>query len=480
MWVCVCIVLCACANRGCSDDTAGPLATLIEHTGEVQRDHAGQAGKFELATDRARFESGDALRTLDNATARLQLPASGSVLVQSATTIRLWRGKKTGVQVNVQTGMASVVAAKEPISIQTELGLAVLQAGSELRVRPDTRGQRFEIKLGRASLTTAEGQELNFGPGESIGPRVDEELPPVTPPEVDPQLTGAASVDAGEPEAAAESAPAELSDLELQPGVSITIYDPAPPSRIRLSIPASCPHGAGARIRGKALALSQTQALLLSAGRHDYQVACLDEAGETKSPEWKGSVRVVKNPGTARLPKSAPRNSIDVDGRSYTVLFQNIPPVLEVQWPSAPKASAYVLVARLDGGKERRVSLGEPRHVFAAGALPEGRHELSFEATGASHSRPTTITLRFDNASPTASLRLPPVAGFAPADHVEVAGIALPGAQVSVFGKRLPLDPQGRFAGDVPVAPGISTLPVRIHHPRTGTRYYVRRVKSSP
>lgn len=444
----------------------------------MQRDHAAQPGTFEPANDRARFVSGDALRTLENASARLQLPASGSVLVQSDTTIRLWRGKRTGVQVNVQTGIASVVAVKEPVSIQTALGLAVLQAGSELRVRPDPRGQRFEIKLGRASLTTAEGQELNFGPGESIG--VDETLVPVTPPAVDPQLTGTLGPDAGEPESAAEAAPAELSDLELQPGASITIFDPAPPSRLRLTIPATCPHGARARMGGKQLPLSQTQALLLSGGRHDYQVACLDEAGEAKSVQWRGSVRVIKNPGTARLPKSAPRNSIDVDGRSYTVLFQNIPPVLEVQWPSSPKASEYVLVVRLDGGKERRISLREPRHVFAAGALPEGRHELSFDAAGAGRSRPTTITLRFDNASPTASLRLPPVAGFAPSDHVEVAGIALPGAQVSVLGKRLPLDPQGRFAGDVPVPQGVSSLPVRIHHPRTGTRYYVRRVKSSP
>jgi hypothetical protein len=309
---------------------------------------------------------------------------------------------------------------------------------------------------------------------------VDEELVPVTPPAVDPQLTGAPSPDAGEPEAAAEAAPAESSDLELQPGASITIFDPTPPSRVRFSIPAACPHGARARMGGQQLPLSQTQALLLSGGRHDYQVACLDEAGEAKSAQWRGTVRVVKNPGTARLPKSAPRNSIDVDGRSYTVLFQNIPPVLEVQWPSAPKASEYTLIAKLDGGKERRVSLREPRHVFAAGALPEGRHELSFDAAAAGRSRPTTITLRFDNAAPTASLRLPPVAGFAPGEHVEVAGIALPGAQVSVFGKRLPLDPQGRFAGDVPVAEGSSALAVRIHHPRTGTRYYVRRVKPSP
>jgi hypothetical protein len=134
----------------------------------------------------------------------------------------------------------------------------------------------------------------------------------------------------------------------------------------------------------------------------------------------------------------------------------------------------------LDGGRERRISLNEPRHVFAAGALPEGRHELSFDAAAAGHSRPTTITLRFDNAAPTASLRLPPVAGFAPSDRVEVAGIALPGAQVSVLGKRLPLDPQGRFSGEVPVAVGSTALAVRIQHPRTGTRYYVRRVKTSP
>ena len=476
VWVCV--VLCACSDRGCSDESSDTLATLIEHTGEVQRDYAKEPGKFEPASERARFVSGDALRTLDGASARLQLPASGSVLVQSATTIRLWRGKRTGVQVNVQTGVASVVAEKQPVSIQTALGLAVLQAGSELRVRPDTRGQRFEIKLGRASLTTAEGQELSFGPGESIG--VDEELIPVTPPDVDPQLTSVMGGDAGEPDGAAEATSASASDLELQPGASITIFDAAPPSHVRFSIPASCQHGARVRMGKKQLPLSQTQALRLAGGKHSYQVACVDEAGELSGTQWRGTVRVVKNPGTARMPRSAPRNSIDVDGRSYTVLFQNIPPVLDVEWPSAPKANEYALLVRLGNGRERRITLREPRHMFSAGALPEGRHELSFDAAAAGRSRPTTITLRFDNASPTASLRLPPVAGFAPGDRVAIAGIALPGAQVSVSGTRLPLDSQGRFAGDVPLAPGATALAVRIHHARTGTRYYVRRVKPSP
>jgi hypothetical protein len=234
-------------------------------------------------------------------------------------------------------------------------------------------------------------------------------------------------------------------------------------------------------MRGKTIALSQTQALLLAAGRHDYQVSCLDESGEARPAQWRGSLRVVRNPGTARLPKSAPRNAIEADGRSYSILFQNIPPVLEVRWPKAPPAAGYTLVVQLEGGRELRQSLTEPRHVFPAGALPEGRHQLYFELNGASaRSRTTTVGLLFDNASPTASLRLPPVGGFAPSEQVEVAGIALPGAQVSVQGKRLPLDPQGRFSGVVAVPAGLNALSVRIHHARTGTRYYVRRVKPTP
>jgi hypothetical protein len=152
---------------------------------------------------------------------------------------------------------------------------------------------------------------------------------------------------------------------------------------------------------------------------------------------------------------------------------------MHTRWPHAPEANAYALTAELDTGRELQVALKSPVHVFAAGTLPEGRHKLRFTADrpGAPRSKQTTVELRFDNASPSASLRAPPVAGFEPGSTVHVAGIALPGSQVSVLGQRFALDGQQRFAGDVAVPAGTRAIAVRIQHPRSGTRYYIRRAR---
>jgi hypothetical protein len=453
---------------------------MVEHQGAVQRDLAAHPGQFEPATEHARFASGDALRTAAGAHARLELPASGAVLVQADTTIRLWRGARAGLRVKVQTGVANVIAARA-IELQTELGVAVLQAGSELRVRPSRTGQRYDITLGRASLTNSRGEQIELAAGEGIGAAIDDkpEEPTAEPEPVPP------------PPASERLAPLELGDLELRPGTSATIYDPEPPSRVHLLIPDRCSAGARLAVRGEPeLTLTPTQALLLAAGTHDYRLLCLDTDltpdTTTGAQEWRGTLRVIKNPGTAQLPRSAPTNSIDVDGRAYTVLFQNLPPVLEVKWPAAPTASGYTLRVQLEAGAPLILSLDSPMHVFAPGALPEGRHQLQF-ATQPSKagvkplsSRKTTLDLRFDNASPMASLRAPAVAGFDATTSVHVAGLALPDAQVSVLGQRFALDAQQRFAGDVTLPAGTRTIAVRIHHPRTGTRYYVRRVRPAP
>jgi hypothetical protein len=228
--------------------------------------------------------------------------------------------------------------------------------------------------------------------------------------------------------------------------------------------------------------VAERETLLFSAGAHDYKLACLAEDGQPGPIQLRGTLHVVRNPGTSQLPRSAPKNSIDTDGRTYTIMFQNLLPMLEVRWPHAPEANAYSLSVELGTGRELQVAASKPVHVFSAGALPEGRHKLRFTADrpGAPRSKQTTVELRFDNAAPSASLRSPDVAGFEPGPSVHVAGIALPGSQVSVLGQRFTLDAQQRFAGDVAVPSGTRSIAVRIQHPRTGTRYYIRRVRSSP
>jgi hypothetical protein len=471
-------MLCACSSRGCSGCGHESLAVLVEMTGVVQRDRAAQPGRFAAAETGAEFESGDGLRTLPSAHARLTLHSAGSVLVKSDTTIRLWRGGKRGLRLKVQTGEASVVAAHIPLDVETEMGVAVLQPGSELRVRPLRIGQRYEVKMGRAILTTPDGQQVTLAAGEGIG--VDN---------VSAEPVGTAVSNTPAADAGSGSEPVALirgtrpSDLNLEAGSSVAIFDPMPPTAVGIDPGSVCPAGALLSVSGRdPIKLVDRTTLLLPTGLHEYRVSCLDSDGQPGSTQLRGSVRVLRNPGTAQPPRSAPKNTIEVDGRTYTIMFQNLLPVLEVRWPQAPEAPRYVLSVQLGTGRALEVVVAKPVHVFGAGSLPEGRHTLRFEAqrAGAPHSKITTVELRFDNAAPTASVRVPSAAGFEPGKSVHVSGIALPGSQVSVLGQRFTLDAQQRFAGDVALPPGTRSLAVRIQHPRTGARYYIRRARSAP
>jgi hypothetical protein len=452
---------------------------LIEQSGMVERDRAAQVGQFTAAAQGAHFDSGDGLRTAPDAHARLRLGRSGSVVVQSDTTIRLWRGGHRGFKLKVQTGDASVVAAEAPIEIETELGIAVLQAGSALRVHPSKRGQRYEVTMGRAILTAPDGQQTTLAAGESIGvDKAAEERGNVVPP-----ASSAPDAATPPPAASADVLPTSAGpgDVSLGLTASATIFDPRPPTAVGVDVGATCPNGGELSLRGrKPIAIEQQQTLSLGPGAYDYKLACLDGQGRSAGAPLRGTLHVVRNPGTAQLLRSAPKNSIEADGRTYTIMFQNLLPVLEVRWPDAPPAPGYSLRAQLDNGKELRIELKQARYVFKAGVLPEGRHQLQFEVDGGARSKPTTVDLRYDNASPGASLRAPLVTGFEPGTTVHVAGVALPGSQVSVLGQRLSLDGQQRFSGDVQVPPGTQAIAVRIQHPRTGLRYYVRRARSGP
>jgi hypothetical protein len=459
------------------------LAELVERVGQVERDLAAHPGKFSAAETGSSFHSGDAVRTLANANARLKLQDAGAVVVKSDTTIRLWRGEKTRrLRLKVQTGDASVVSAQHAIEIETELGIAVLQPGSQLRVRPARHGQRYELTFGRAILSAADGQRVTLGVGEGIG--VDTAADSGS--SVAAAPAAPAAPDAGvtrELEPPIETVPAGAGDLTIGLGAAATIYDPKPPTAVAIDARALCPLGALLTVRGRApTRMSAGETFLFPVGTHDYKLTCLNAAGQSSAVQSRGTVRVLRNPGTAQLPRSAPKNSIETDGRSYTIMFQNLLPVLEVRWPHAPDAPAYNLTVQLATGRELQVHLDKAQHVFAAGALPEGSHTLRFEAerAGNPRSRETTVELRYDNASPVASLRAPSVAGFEAGPTVHVAGIALPGSQVSVFDQHLALDAQQRFAGDVPVPVGTRAIAVRIQHPRTGIRYFVRRARLAP
>jgi hypothetical protein len=180
---------------------------------------------------------------------------------------------------------------------------------------------------------------------------------------------------------------------------------------------------------------------------------------------------VRRDSGRQRLPRRPSRNVVDTDGRRYTLLYQNILPIVAVRWRDAPSAGRFVLHVGDD-----TYNASSANHTLESGQVSEGTHRVFFEAPGASPSRSpvTTLNIRYDNATTAAYIRAPDP-GSAVSGTVTVSGTCVRGCTVSASGQNLPLDSAHRFSGEVTVPTDLDALAIRITHPRTGIHYYLRR-----
>jgi hypothetical protein len=211
--------------------------------------------------------------------------------------------------------------------------------------------------------------------------------------------------------------------------------------------------------------------VVLPSGSHRYRVRCY--VGDTLSPKAAatGRISVKRDSGSRPLPRGAPKNTIDADGRRYTVLFQNRLPAIAVQWRKAPKAANYQLKIVSNRGKPKEVSGPKAERDFKPGTFTEGEYEYWFTANG-KESKHSKLKISFDNAAATGYLSAPRPNEKLNGSETKVSGAAVLGWTVSVGGKDLTLDKQYRFDEVVQLAP--DGLAVRFSHPKYGVHYYVR------
>jgi len=272
-------------------------------------------------------------------------------------------------------------------------------------------------------------------------------------------------------------------DFSIAAGESPVVHDPSAPTAVRIQFPGLCAglgevevsagRKKGARARGAGSA-----SVLAGPGANRYRVRCVEDNG-TSDVRAQGVISVAKDSGTAHLPRQAPHNTIDADGRRYTVLYQNILPQLTVNWPSAPPGKTFVLYVEPEHGATRATNTNMASVQFPSGQFVEGTYSFWFEIPGDPHRSPkTTLRIDFDNAAPAAQIQ-EPSAGAPISGVVKVAGIATEGATVSVGGVDLALDAQFRFRDEVSASPGEASLAIRIALPKHGVHYYLRRVQKA-
>ncbi len=263
----------------------------------------------------------------------------------------------------------------------------------------------------------------------------------------------------------------ERPDFTANAGESLVIRDPRPPTALAFDFSSVCSGGAGVLARGDASIRGEKRAaLFFPPGHHTYTIRCIGPDGIDEKPAATGTVDVIADAARADLPRLPPSTVVDMDGRRYTVMYQNLLPAVVARWQDAPPGAGYVL--HVDGQTFRADAA---RHALKAGSVGEGSHVLWFEtADGAKKSAETTLVIKFDNASPAASVREPEDGSFKAGDSVKVAGVVVEGWTVSVNGQPTPLDEQRRFSTTATAAPGENAIVIRLTHPQRGTVHYVR------
>lgn len=153
---------------GCGDD--GALAELDEAKGSVERDTAAEKAQWEPAELESVFRAGEGLKTGDGSEALLTLTAGGKVRVGAETIIR-FRNEAPGSKaqgLDVEMGDALLLAGEEPLTLATEVGTAVIEAGGAMRISRQPDGLAFTVTVGRARIERDETGAESLSEGESI------------------------------------------------------------------------------------------------------------------------------------------------------------------------------------------------------------------------------------------------------------------------------------------------------------------------
>jgi uncharacterized cupin superfamily protein len=335
--------------------------------------------------------------------------------------------------------------------------------GGTIRLHPGKHGTRANVDVGRSgALTEVETGKATLRSGKDSETIRGGETATVT----------------GNGIEVTDRAPS-VAHTTLQTPRSATLHVVKTPTNVRIDFSEHCERGVVEIAKGRSFKRSRRREgdgsaiVQLASGGNRYRVRCYAGGTLKKRAAAEGRLSVRRDSGSRPLPKGAPSNTIDADGRRYTVLFQNNMPALTFRWPKAPASSGYVLhVQPREGrGKKRQVSTPKSTKSFPSGAFAEGSYEYWFSG-GGSESKRSQLAISFDNAAATGYLSSPKANAALAGDRVRVAGAAVEGWKVSVDGQELRLDRQYRFDQDVAV--GSDGIAVRFSHPKYGVHYYLR------
>jgi hypothetical protein len=273
--------------------------------------------------------------------------------------------------------------------------------------------------------------------------------------------------------------------LNLAPGESAKIHDPEAPTTVRIGISKQCEDGAAVEfLHPKKSPVTwwgkDFVAMELPTGSNQYVMRCSRDGLWDDQVVARATLVVLKDSGGGQIPKTPSSNSLEADGRRYTIMYQNLLPRITLGWNAAPRAAEYKLSLQPEGSEsvETRVSK-EATAAFDSGEIDEGVYRWWFESSGPREkSQVSVLTVDFDNAAPAARIRRPgnPVS---PSEPTTILGEVTEGATVWVGEKSIPLDAHLRFRHIMIPDADLRSFAIRVAHPKRGNHYYLRHLEKA-
>ena len=491
--------------------SADVVATLASATPGVTRDFRGHEKQWVEAALGDTMRIGDALRTTQGAHAVLSLKGGATMVLDPDTIVRFLESAPQRGQFRVEAGLAALQTGDVGVQMETALGLFTLAERTTVRLEHRPSGTHLRVDMGKASLmdpnqmphTILPGEELFLREGELPRYLKREEAAPNPGDSLSPPLpllasAGLLDVELKTAEALEETDGAELliggrklvlppqparADVNVKAGEQATVHDPGQATQVRLYYEHVCPKGdaivdiAGARGRFMPRASSAQSAVIrVTLGKTRYRVRCPSAAGALHVVAA-GQIRMVRDAAVRRVPMRPPTNEVDLDGRRYTVLYQNRLPAVVVRASGPVRAGCFVVRS---GSRLRTFDAVAGAAALSSGELTDGVHAIFFESLdGRTRSPMTTLAISFDNAAPMASIDQRGEVARDGSGQVRLSGVVPLGSRVSLAGQALALDAGGRFEASALPGQADAAVSLRVEHPRAGLHYYVRRIEGA-
>jgi hypothetical protein len=444
------------AGATAAADAAPPIDALVVATGAISVAVTGRITATEPDREAQNLKTGE--HSLAAGT-RLSVRRGSSVEIRRGGEVAVVKGAADAV-IGGENG-ALVVADSGTIRVSAPDSNTLIKVPGGAVMTRQGRG-RAEIAISRAKtkITARSGVIDVTGGGARESIKIGEWI----------QLSrrGAMQVYGRQP---------RFADFAIGVGESAAIHDPGAPTAVRIRFGDKCAGEGGvveygSRRSRRIAGGDGSSIVLLKPGRHRYELKCLADGVPGKSVA-SGTLRVDRSSGARPLPLKPANNSVDADGLSYRIKYQNLVPNIAFRWPDAA-AGRYKLMVKAQGANARAYATSGPQHTLKSGTLGEGTYRFWFEGNG-SRSKEGVIIIGFDNASTSGYLRTPRLGGKWGGAMIDVAGAGIKGSRVSVGGSPLPLDHQYRFNAKVNQPGSQAALAVKFAHPLRGVHYYVRR-----